>query len=431
MVNGNMKENNPIVSIIIVNYNGEKFLKNCISSIYSLNYPINKLDIILVDNRSTDNSIKVVESNFPNVRIIKNDENNYCKANNIGIKNAKGEFIARIDNDTKVDKNWLRELLDVIIKDNKIGVVGSKILFMNGFIQSTGLIDYPNFYYGDRGFKEKDDGQYENIEEMNYLCGASVLYRKECLLDIGDFDEDFNIYNEDIDMGIRCRQKGRKLIYVPKSIIYHHYNGTMSYEIQTKFIERNRLLLVAKYFPDKLGEALDGSGYYSRKLNNIYEILPDIFFKLIKHHNINKELIDSFFVNLRKLTSSKADYLAKRLYDVETIYTNEIKIKEDIVKDKERLFGDLLKEKDEKDTIIKDLIKERENTIKEKDSIIIKYTSEINNINKQVDEKEFELKNINKELNEIFNSIGYKYVLSNIWKVSNMFKKNGPNIKNN
>ena len=141
--------NLPRVSIVIVNWNGLEFLNACLNSLNNLNYPKSKLEIILVDNNSIDGSVKFVKENFPQVRTIKLEGNNYCKSNNVGIKAAKGKYVALLNNDTIVDKNWLIELVKVIEKDKKIGGVGGKILFMDGKINSAGQKRAHNFSWYD------------------------------------------------------------------------------------------------------------------------------------------------------------------------------------------------------------------------------------------------------------------------------------------
>ncbi|MBM3254160.1 MAG: glycosyltransferase, partial [Candidatus Omnitrophica bacterium] len=149
----------PDVSIIIVNFNGKQYLEKCFNSLFNLNYPKSHIEVIMVDNGSSDDSIDFTKKHFSKVKIIQNDVNNYCKANNLGIKESKGEFVALINNDTRVDKNWLIELIRVITNDRKIGATGSKILFPDGKINSISHQEFPDFYWGDLGLREFDNGQ--------------------------------------------------------------------------------------------------------------------------------------------------------------------------------------------------------------------------------------------------------------------------------
>jgi len=304
----------PDVSVIVANHNGKKHLEKCFSSLRNLDYEKEKLQIIMVDNCSTDGSDGFVKKRFPYVRILHNDVNNYAKANNIGIKSSDGEYAALLNNDTYVDKNWLNELIKVIRKNNRIGCTGSKVLLPDGRIQSTGHYEFPNFYWGDRGLREPNLGQYDFSEEVSSLSGSSVLFRRKCLEDVGFLDEDFVMYLEDVDLFLRCRDKEWKLMYAPKSIVYHEFHGTASDKLVNYYIERNRLLLIAKHFPEKLSDALIGKGYFihnkdAATQNEIYSILPEVFTKLLNVHGRKTMhiLMPGIFENLKKLENLRKD----------------------------------------------------------------------------------------------------------------------------
>jgi len=317
------KNNFPLVSIIIVNYNGKNCLENCLKSLLSLNYPQDKLEIIVVDNCSDDDSFTKAKKICPGAKFIQNDTNNYCKANNLGIKNARGRYIAFLNNDVVVNTDWLIELTRVMEEKKEVGLAGGKIMFMEGgLIQSAGLEEYPGFYWGDRGFKEQDNGQYDNNnEEVPGLCGAAVVYRKECFSSIGFFDEDFVMYLEDLDMAFRCREKGWKVLYCPKSVVYHYFRGTADSEKVRCFSETNRLLLIAKHFPGKLADALYGKGYFSEIPNqnssqrSIYNVMPLIFSKLLETNTAGniKSILPEIFRNLGNIANLEKDIFMRRL----------------------------------------------------------------------------------------------------------------------
>ncbi|NQT75663.1 MAG: glycosyltransferase [Candidatus Omnitrophica bacterium] len=315
-----MKKNYPNVGIITVNFNGRKHLKELFDSVFRLQYPKDKMEVILVDNASTDDSVRFVKKNYPKVRIIKNDVNNYTKAVNLGIDSAeKAEYVALVNNDTRMSKNWLVELIGVISKDKKIAAVGSKILNMKGKVQNAGHYELPNFYWGERGAGQKAK-RYTTVEEVPSLCGAAVLYRKDPLFETGLFDEDFVIYGEDVDMALRLRKKGYKLMFVPKSIIYHEFHGTASEDLAHYYIERNRLLFLAKHYPYKLSNSLLGSGYFTAEksidsCSKIYSIFPDVIKKLIKAHplDIASEVASEVFEEMGKIINYENDLLAKEI----------------------------------------------------------------------------------------------------------------------
>ncbi|MCU0666554.1 MAG: glycosyltransferase family 2 protein, partial [Candidatus Omnitrophica bacterium] len=320
------KKTHPFVSIIIVNLNGEKYLKDCLGSLLNMKYPSDKFEIILVDNGSTDDSLEYTRKEFSVVKIIKNNENNYAKANNLGIKQSKGEYVALLNNDTKVEENWLIELLKVIESDNKIGAVGTKLLLPDGKIQNAGHIALPNFYWGERGFGE-ENLKYNEIEEMDSLCGAAVLYRKKLFREIGHFDENFVIYMEDVDMAFRLRKNGWKVVFVPTSIVYHFFHGSGNNDLSRFYIERNRLLFIAKHYPDKLESALMGNGYFSAQnkldyLGKIYDILPDVIIKLQENHDVKivKSALDGLMRELMKITNCENNALVKEILALKDNY---------------------------------------------------------------------------------------------------------------
>jgi GT2 family glycosyltransferase len=271
----------------------------------------------MVDNGSDDGSARYIEKYFPRVRIISNNVNNYAKANNLGIKAAKGAYIALINNDIRVDRYWLIHLIRCMQKDKTIGAVGSKILFLNGNIQSVGHQEVPDFYWSDVGFNEKDKKQYKETKDIASICGCSVLYRRKCLDDVGLLDEDFNMYLEDVDMCIRCRKNDWRVVSCPESIIYHKFHGTIKTEDNARYLqELNRLLLVAKYWPEKLADALAGKYYFTAKdslwgKRDISEVLGKVFAKLIKEHGYQatEKLSVEVFKSIRRIYGFEKDYL--------------------------------------------------------------------------------------------------------------------------
>jgi len=128
-------------------------------------------------------------------------------------------------------------------------------------------------YWRDRGFGENDNGQYDRQEDINSLSHCAVLYSKACLSSIGLLDEEFNMYLDDVDMSLRARAKGYRLTYIPASIAYHHFHGSIDSATVHQFCERNRLLLIAKHFPEKLADSLYGTGYFTL-MNTRGDLIP-------------------------------------------------------------------------------------------------------------------------------------------------------------
>lgn len=245
----------PLVSIIIVHHNRREFLEKCLSSLSRQTYL--SVEIILVDNLSTDDSIEYVKKEFPSVKIIQCEENlGFAKGNNVGIKNAKGELIATLNNDTEVVSTWIEELVRVINSDEKIGMCASKMLFMKdpGIINSTGICISRSGACWDRGMSEQDMGQYESIEDIFCPCAGAAMYKRDMLQEIGLFDEDFYAYMEDVDIAFRGRLAGWKCLYAPKAIVYHLHGGTSGYKTDYTIYYGNRNINwnVIKNFPDSI-----------------------------------------------------------------------------------------------------------------------------------------------------------------------------------
>jgi O-antigen biosynthesis protein len=276
-----------LVSIITVNYNGKKFIEAFFKSLSNLNKQGFSYEIIVVDNLSKDDSVNFIRAKFPEVRIIENTINNYAKAINLGIENSKGQYIAIINNDTVVDINWLKGLMEIMDQDEKTGAVQSKVLFLDKEkINSAGVEEVEDFYFRDIGFGEKDIGKYDTIRELDYFTGCSVLLKKKCIEAVGAFDEDFLMYMEDIDYSIRCRDLGWKIFYSPISIVYHRYHGTASSDLCEYFCSRNRLLLLGKRFPQKLAGCIKTSHFYRKsEKENLYHSLIQATKKLVENND--------------------------------------------------------------------------------------------------------------------------------------------------
>ena len=190
----------PFVSVVIVNYNGKEFLRDCLESVLNCNYA--NLEVIVVDNGSKDGSCGFVESvslSGHNVRLIRNERNlGPSAARNQGIEIARGKYIAFLDNDTRVDPLWLRAAINSFESDPEIGACQCKLL-LDG---SDSVIDCVGEYLGHNGFlvqvvipgQEKDVGQYDQIGEIFVAKSAGMIARKDILIAIGKFDGDYFIY---------------------------------------------------------------------------------------------------------------------------------------------------------------------------------------------------------------------------------------------
>lgn len=209
-----VNSNNPLVSIIIVNYNGKTFLEDCFKSLKQVSY--SNFEIILVDNNSTDDSIAFIKNNYPSTIIIKLDDNyGFAYPNNVGAKNARGDLLLFLNNDTKVTPDFISEIVDVITKDQKIAICQSLLLKPNGEVDSSGD------YVDTMGIAFSSKEKVEKIREILSAKGAAMMVRKDVFKKLGGFDEQFFVSFEDVDLGWRAWILGYKVVVIPQSVVYH------------------------------------------------------------------------------------------------------------------------------------------------------------------------------------------------------------------
>ena len=279
----------PVISVSIVNLNGEKYLDECLKSLEELNYPRNKLEIIVVDNGSTDNSLEMIRENYPHVKIIENSRNmGFAYANNQAAKVAKGEYVAFLNNDTRVDKNWLIELLRPIYKNKEVVASGSKVLSIDGkkIDFAGGMINFEGKgFQVDYGIPVEDDRSHK-YRFLPFVNGGAMMIDRKVFLDAGGFDEDFFAYYEDVDLGWRLWVLGYKVIFSPRSIVYHHHHGTSRAvsEDRLRFLkERNSIYSVFKNYDDE-----NLSKVLSATLSSVFNrIFTDIKFDYKSYYDLS------------------------------------------------------------------------------------------------------------------------------------------------
>jgi len=213
-------ENIPLVSIIIVNYNGRNYLEKCLKSLKQTSY--SNFEIILVDNNSNDTSIEFVQSNYPEIEIITLDKNyGFAEPNNIGARKAKGDFLVFLNNDTEVTPNWISELVNTVNSDSKIAICQSLLLSPNGNIDSSG--DFVDIY--GRAYSSRN--KVNKVTPILSARGACMLIKKDIFYELGGFDENFFASFEDVDLGWRACMWGYKVVLVPNSIVKHNAGTTI------------------------------------------------------------------------------------------------------------------------------------------------------------------------------------------------------------
>jgi len=216
-----------LISVIILNWNGNEHLEECLHSVSK--QTTKDYEIILVDNGSTDGSVNFVESRFPSIRIVKLETNKgFCGGNIIGLQHAIGEFVALLNNDTRVASNWLAELLKEMEQDPKIGICASCMIdyFKPDSLDTAGD-GYDICGVGFKAGNQQQVSEYQNKRDVFGACAGAVLYRRSMLNKIGFFDEEFFAVGEDIDLSFRAKLSGYRCVYVPTAIVYHKVGQTI------------------------------------------------------------------------------------------------------------------------------------------------------------------------------------------------------------
>ena len=240
---------NPLVSVIVLNYNAGELLLNCIESVKKSAYK--NLEIIVVDNISTDKSQKICKEKYPDIKLIQNDENfGYCEGNNIGIREAKGDYIIILNPDTIVESNWIEELISAYNKFGE-GLYQPKHLSLNEktvYMSAGNMLNIFGFGYA-REKGNKDENQFNKIEEIGYASGTCLFTSSAVLKKVGLFDPFIFLYHDDLDLGWRASQLGIKSYYVPTSLIYHAESYSLKWNAEKFYwLERNRKYCILTHY---------------------------------------------------------------------------------------------------------------------------------------------------------------------------------------
>ena len=246
------------VAVVILNYNGKNYLEQFLPPLIEYS---SEAEIIVADNASTDDSTVFLQSNYPNLRLIKSDKNyGFAGGYNHALKDISSEYTVLLNSDVEVTKDWLHPLLTFLEEHNQYAAVQPKILDFNkreyfeyagaagGFID---ILGYP--YCRGRIFDriELDQGQYDEEMDISWGSGACLLVRTNIFKETGGFDSDFFAHMEEIDWCWRLHNAGFKIRCVPQSLVYHVGGGTLASTspFKTYLNFRNGLFLLIKNLP--------------------------------------------------------------------------------------------------------------------------------------------------------------------------------------
>lgn len=244
----------PRISVIIVNWNGKELLETCLKALRKQSFK--DFETIIVDNGSVDGSVQLVREQFPEVCLIPLDKNlGFCAANNRGIKQARGRYIAFLNNDAIADPHWLEELVKALEARDDIGFCASKVvLYGQPHLADTCGDTYCwDGFGGKRGHLE-EASLYNEPAEVFGACAAAAIYRRELLEDLRGFDEDFFLAHEDTDLSFRAQLRGYRCLYVPTAVVYHRLSATIGADSPTYIYygHRNAEFVYFKNMPGPL-----------------------------------------------------------------------------------------------------------------------------------------------------------------------------------
>jgi GT2 family glycosyltransferase len=289
----------PSVSVVIPNWNGAAHLPDCLDSLQSLAYPHERLEIIVVDNGSTDESVALVEQRSPRVRVLAHPENlGFAAASNSGAHAAIGDYVAFLNNDMRVDREWARQLVDAV--DPSAGYVcvggvildweGERIDFVDGWVNFHG-------FAGQEHFRQPvDERLIEDRRDLLFACGGSMLISRDVFLKLGGFDPGYFAFFEDVDLGWRLWLAGYRVRLAAQSRSFHRHHGTGSAlpsHQRALLYERNALITLLKNVGDEnLARVLSSALLVLTQRSLVYSGSPRSAFTLGSLDDASTELVE-------------------------------------------------------------------------------------------------------------------------------------------
>lgn len=245
-----------LISVVVPNYNGEAVLSGCLSSLQAQTY--SPVEVLVVDDASTDQSLMIAEQFFEDVKVIRQPENRgFAATVNAGIAAARGKYIAILNNDTQTEESWLELSMDALRRFPDVGAVTGKILSFEDpvGIYSVGIGVTRSGYAFNIGQGTKEKGQFNEGRYVLGVSGAASLWRREVFDIAGTFDEDLAHYLEDVDLCLRAQLEGIRFYYEPGAVVQHwggKASGGQNGALQVRQVARNILGILLKDMPRRL-----------------------------------------------------------------------------------------------------------------------------------------------------------------------------------
>lgn len=241
----------PHVCFIVVTYNAELFIGDCLASLLDQSYPADRIEVMVVDNASTDSTTEIVSELFPNVKLIASSRNlGFARANNLAIRRTDADFIALVNADAVLERTWLERMVEGMTSDPTIAVGGCKIYYPDGLLQHVGGIIHGNGLTDHQGAFEADVGQYDEPRDVDYVTGAAVTLRREALRELGSLPEEYFLYYEETELCVRARKAGYRVVCFPDAVATHH-EAYGSGRLSSKFLlryHRSRLRFIVRNY---------------------------------------------------------------------------------------------------------------------------------------------------------------------------------------
>lgn len=262
----------PLLSIIIINYNGEFIIRDCLDAIFENNIKF-PFEVIVVDNKSQDNSIPILQSYLPKIQLILNTENTgFIAANNQAVKVSKGDLLLLLNNDTKVLPNSIHTMVEYMQNHPQTGALSPRL------IDKTGNTQIQGGFLGSWAFRSS------KTQVVSFICGASMMTRRTLYDAVGGLDQNLFFYNDDVDYCRSLRKSGYDIVYLPQAEVIHYGGISTTFRKGAARLDgyRGSLYMTRKYYSE--------FGYYIARVLIFLEVLPKLIYYFLFQRLSNTHL---------------------------------------------------------------------------------------------------------------------------------------------